>query len=1828
MADDWGSAQIVDTPASTSAPAASGWGGAQIADQPSFLSRAANAVKWTADKFGSFANQNTDGKQQDGPIFTGEGPEHYQAAYAHNAPFAVPGPYDTKLSPQEEPAFQQWVKQNKVPFDLADKTPDYDMRGYWQAMKAGKAEPWKGEGSHFPDTYKTPYDTTFSGESRYAKPGTPFVWQGDNLVDQQTGKLIFGTPTKKEDPAGPVTDMFKALKPAPVSMDELDKQGQRAEDWYKGLGEIDVPSQGGKGVPVNTKVTAFDMKPATETAASLAMAPFAAEMAPGELAATAGIGTAEQMTNVGEKTQKMLETKFPSQSFHARLLKWLGTQGVEQAPFLMMPSFTARNALAGALGDTMEQADVSIGRDPANLLMPEQKVSSTTPTPEAPKEPVAAAEPSKLIPKPGKEPEMEGLPPKWDEAEIVEPEPKTDWQKERQTTPPALRTSDGQIHTGGEMHAHVFDKLTPEQQEDPGLETGFMSNGEFIPDKKGRSEEFKADMGVVPKEPPPVATSQAALSPLGKAKANLEELPTGDVRNVPIDRIKTDKDRFQYKLNTDEEGGGRALTTAEKFNPNLAGTTLGWRDPEDGQIYMVNGHQRLSLARRSDFPYLPMKILDGGNELPEAAAHNVSASDARSLGALINIGEGRGDAVDAASYLREQNATPEQLKAVGIDLTEGQTQNTLALQKLDDNLFHFVKSGELKPNQGVIIGDTLGGDARAQTAIFKWLKGKETAGKDVTNGVLREMALQAADAGESSGELLPGQQAGFGAILGDDYLKRNLMEEKAQVMASIKSRIASERSAFSNAAKNQTKLEAVGNVMVDSNKLMADKAAQRLFVLEKKTKSPEINEALKNAAEALAANPKNKNSIIQSAYESITTAADEALASAPQDSPPPQLTFAGHAPDGQATFAGPDGKPLSAQQANLLTKEPGFSLGGGMPGVSQLVQVLEPEIRYASEQLVKGGRALNDTVAKWLWPQTRGPMAGRAAEIVRSAANEGYMRSVPDIAISAPLRDQTEKILAANNGDWKAAYDWLYGAYEKGQTPAGMDPKLQPVLDRIADSYVERREQANLLRTGRGKAPIAELDNYLSHSYVDSPDKIREVLNRTSQTSGQSLTKGTPFTKSRKYLGIMDAINAGLTPKYKNPVDMIMAGLQQYDSYITAETMFANMRDSGMLRYAPKGQAMPAGWAAIPDDFFKVGEYVPAAGGTVERGQWVAPEEAAHVLDKYLSPSALGKTLRATLGPGGAGRVNAFRVGFSAFHAENEIAAAMAQLQGTGLMRAFNGLITGDAREMANGMAIAGRNVSPDKVFTELFHDGDRMIQALLDPGTQGQVYDDAMKAAVTGGLRVKPEQTRQFADTMLGALDEMRHPMRRPGEKISANPPPPITAAAGKVGRFLGGEVSGAQHLTTDWIMNWLVPRVKLGAYRKLLDQEMDHYVTKTGGQLPWVLQRKVMQNVADHVESLFGQMNEDNLMMSKTMKDIMHIGIAYPTWNIGSARLALRAAQGVGRALTFREMDSQQRLAIQFGMGLMTSQAVQNTLLMRMLTGTWPKTIQDLYQPQNGGKDQFGNPTRVAPPGYMRTYISAGKHPVRWAENVQNYYWSAIDAGYKNRDPYTGEQIWDPQAPLDEQMEQFGKYYLRYLEPFSVTNVERTKESGGGLGARTLGALGFTPVPGEFLRTKAENYIIGQVSKNAPDTGLTPQQYEAQQLRRGLTQAIRDRKPLPADQVAKLQKMTPSIRHKITEEAAKEAKLPAIVGDMRRLKLHQVLEAYTLAADNGDMKNQRFAEAVIKDKANRVKPEDWDAELDELNAVDAQRYRTLLMQILTGRKPGTEAAPPAPMS
>lgn len=126
-------------------------------------------------------------------------------------------PYKTQLKPDAEREFRQWVDVSKAPFrDAPDD--DYDMRGYFQALRSGDPRATTATApdgtTHYPDTWKTPHHRTFSDESIYAQPGAP-SWHGDVLVSPKGDIVSDERGITKAPPTATAAQGFRDLAAKP-----------------------------------------------------------------------------------------------------------------------------------------------------------------------------------------------------------------------------------------------------------------------------------------------------------------------------------------------------------------------------------------------------------------------------------------------------------------------------------------------------------------------------------------------------------------------------------------------------------------------------------------------------------------------------------------------------------------------------------------------------------------------------------------------------------------------------------------------------------------------------------------------------------------------------------------------------------------------------------------------------------------------------------------------------------------------------------------------------------------------------------------------------------------------------------------------------------------------------------------------------------------------------------------------------------------------------------------------------------------------------------------------------------------------------------------------------------------------------------------------------------------------------------------------------------------------------------------------------------------------------------------------------------------------------
>jgi hypothetical protein len=303
----------------------------------------------------------------------------------------------------------------------------------------------------------------------------------------------------------------------------------------------------------------------------------------------------------------------------------------------------------------------------------------------------------------------------------------------------------------------------------------------------------------------------------------------GTVAVVAPDSIAVDPKRFQFKLNSSASGEVGSLAGIKKWDDNLAGVISVWQDPANGKTYVVNGHNRLALAKRMAAESVTIRYLKAAN-----------ANEARAIGAMQNIAQGQGSSVDAAKFFRDSGITDQAaVERAGLPLQSGKAAQGLGLARLPESMFRAVINGELSISRGAIIGNS-GLSKAKQGEIGKLLRQR----KNISDGTLAEYVenLAVSEASKQGAlDIFGGQETvdnGLARAELANNLRRKLAREKSLFATVSKSRAAE---ALQQKAGNKINQRESAGVAAEADQVL------RVFK-ELKDKAGPIATALNSAA--------------------------------------------------------------------------------------------------------------------------------------------------------------------------------------------------------------------------------------------------------------------------------------------------------------------------------------------------------------------------------------------------------------------------------------------------------------------------------------------------------------------------------------------------------------------------------------------------------------------------------------------------------------------------------------------------------------------------------------------------------------------------------------------------------------------------------------------------------------------------------------------------------------------------------------------------------------------------------------------------------------------
>ena len=307
-----------------------------------------------------------------------------------------------------------------------------------------------------------------------------------------------------------------------------------------------------------------------------------------------------------------------------------------------------------------------------------------------------------------------------------------------------------------------------------------------------------------------VTASEPAVVPEGQLPG-MNQPAYGQVATIETSSVAAAPKTFQYKAEG-QTTTGRSGSLAEEnvYDPRYGGVISVWRDTQGelgnpGQVYVVNGHNRLELANRSGFPVINVQFIDAP-----------TAADARLTGALQNIKDDKGTGVDAAKIFRETGMTIEDLRLQNVTLSGRLASEGVAMARLPQWLFDKVATGGLPTAKAVALGSAEGLDSAIISDVAKQaIKGKWTAEKIV-------QAMQEAKfAGTSTapGGVLPGFE---------ELFKASNVKALIDIRTAAFKQLSVEMRALTAAAqtKNTAYLEAAGNAIDVEGSQAARRSAQ------------------------------------------------------------------------------------------------------------------------------------------------------------------------------------------------------------------------------------------------------------------------------------------------------------------------------------------------------------------------------------------------------------------------------------------------------------------------------------------------------------------------------------------------------------------------------------------------------------------------------------------------------------------------------------------------------------------------------------------------------------------------------------------------------------------------------------------------------------------------------------------------------------------------------------------------------------------------------------------------------------------------------------------
>jgi hypothetical protein len=525
--------------------------------------------------------------------------------------------------------------------------------------------------------------------------------------------------------------------------------------------------------------------------------------------------------------------------------------------------------------------------------------------------------------------------------------------------------------------------------------------------------------------------------------------------------------------------------------------------------------------------------------------------------------------------------------------------------------------------------------------------------------------------------------------------------------------------------------------------------------------------------------------------------------------------------------------------------------------------------------------------------------ASQALEEFRKTVNKG----IPDFKTWLEAKPGTATPFWENAPDIMHLIDHIEGGNRGG--------KLAPTSPLFPVAEAIRGVNQSLRTLIEQQTPDMQnfIEDYYRHLWTNPADADR-AMGAGRQGTGANL-------KLRTVPTIADGIQAGLTPRFLDPIENTLHYASGMTNYLMSQRVIEEGTAASYVKYFMPGQE-PGGWEALEGRSATIGH--PGIPGAVMR---------------YYAPAGYARSYNAWVGGGvyewpmvgplyaklqqASNFMTGMKLGLSGFHALNILFENTASAISNATGEMLNGEVLRGFRDLGWGVTMIGPGVTQaikgarlQKAYLNLGAHPE-MLPSSVDEGL-ADLYARVGGRAMGRGAEYGWNQAMNWGQAWeRGALqyelaNNITSVAGKPDETVAMK----LLMGTPRLAGTIGHEVGRVMSTITAPLFDKYIPRVKMAAWSDAMSTWMranpiasEEAILKQG------------RYIHDSMDDRFGELVQDNLFWPRALKQTFNLATVSVGWEFGTLRAAYRTMQEIGN-LNFRGEYARWALSYAASLGL----------------------------------------------------------------------------------------------------------------------------------------------------------------------------------------------------------------------------------------------------------------------------------------------------------------------